>query len=120
MASGSATDISINLAFPKAGVVFVIEASGPNGEAPAFRLRVTDSSGNVVPITREASEYVHDWIRGYTRWLYRARVTASWDVEGITGTFADGLTPEQVLGGVQGACDMIRQRFELYEGSVLS
>ena len=86
MASGSATDININLAFPKAGVVFVIEASGPNGQAPAFRLRVTDSSGNVVPITREASEYVHDWIRGYTRWLYRARVTASWDVDGITGT----------------------------------
>ena len=36
------------------------------------------------------------------------------------GTFADGLTPEKLLEGVQGACDMIRQRFELYDASILS
>ena len=37
----------------------------------------------------------------------------------MTGTFAPDLEPEQVLRGLQDACDMIGQRFELYEESVL-
>ena len=120
MASGSATQINVNLAFPKAEVVFLIEVSGSNGQTPNFRLHVTDSSGKKVPFTPQGSSPLADWVRGYSRWLYRSRVTASHDTEAINGTFADGLTPEQLLEGVQGACDMIRQRFELYDGSILS
>ena len=120
MASDSITQINLNLAFPKAAIVFVIEVAGSNGQAPSLHLHVTDSSGNKVPFKADASPHLADWVRGYTRWLYRARVSASHDAEAITGTFADGLTPEQVLQGVQDACDMIRQRFELYDGSVLS
>ena len=120
MASGSTTQINVSLDFPKAEIVFVIEVSGSNGQAPGFHLHVTDSSGNKVPFTATASPPLADWVRGYSRWLYRSRVTASHDTEAVSGTFADGLTPEQLLEGVQGACDMIRQRFELYDGSILS
>ena len=120
MACGSTTQINLNLAFPKAEVVFVIEVSGSNGQAPSFHLHVTDSSGNQVPFTAQGSSHLADWVRGYSRWLYRSRITASHDTEAITGTFADGLTPEQLLEGVQGACDMIRQRFELYDASILT
>ena len=35
------------------------------------------------------------------------------------GTFRDGMTAEQTLLGMREACDMIRQRFELYEESVI-
>ena len=70
-------------------------------------------------MTVDASPQLADWVRGYTRWLARARVSASFDENGIAGTFATGLTPEQVLQGVRDACDMIRQRFEPYEASVL-
>ena len=120
MASGSTTQINVSLAFPKAEVVFVIEVCGSNGQAPSFHLHVTDPSGNKVPFTTAASPPLADWVRGYSRWLYRSRVTASHNTEAVSGTFADGLTPEKLLEGVQGACDMIRQRFELYDASILS
>ena len=42
------------------------------------------------------------------------------DEHSITGHFAGGLTPEQMLEGVRDGCDMIRQRFDLYEESVLN
>ena len=40
--------------------------------------------------------------------------------DSISGTFAPTLTSEQTLEGVQLACDMIRQRFELYTESVVA
>jgi 1,4-dihydroxy-2-naphthoyl-CoA synthase len=47
-------------------------------------------------------------------------VEASFDRSGINGSFTSDLGPEQVLEGVQDACDMIRQRFDLYQESVLA
>ena len=124
MATMSEVEISLGLAFPKAGIVFAIKAGQPgggsNGRAPSFHLSVFDSSGQrQIPFTEDASPQLADWVRGYTRWLYRAKVTASHDENGITGTFAADLSPEQMLEGIREACDMIRQRFDLYEESVL-
>ncbi len=119
MAAMTDVQVNVNLAFPKAGVVFVIKAG--NGGSPAtFEIGVTDASGKQVPFRVEKSPPLADWVRGYTRWLRRASVVASYDDSGIRGKFFDGLTPEQTLQGVQAACDMIRQRFELYEESVLA
>jgi hypothetical protein len=115
MAANSDTQVNLNLAFPNAGVVFVIKA-----ESSSFHLRVTDSLGTrTLPLTVDTSPELADWVRGYSRWLVRAKVRASHDQDSITGTFFDGLTPEEMLQGVSDACDMIRQRFELYEQSVL-
>jgi hypothetical protein len=120
MASTSGVQANVNLAFPRAGVVFAIRVETPDGNAPTFNLRVTDATGKrTIPFRVDASPQLADWVRGYTRWLRRASVTASYDESGIKGSFSGGLTPEQVLQGVRDACDMIRQRFELYEESVL-
>ena len=117
--------IRLNLDFPKAGVVFAIEVENGQGDGdaamPAFRLTVENSAtGRAVPFTVDSSPELADWVRGYTRWLGRARVSASHDDESIRGSFPEGLTPEQVLEGVRTACDMIRQRFEHYEESILA
>ncbi len=120
MASTDGLSINIALAFPNAGVKIHLSADSDSGDATAFGLRVTDaSSGAPVAFTREASPEVADWVRGYSRWLYRTRVSATHDTQAISGTFADGVTPEQVLEGLGLACDMIRQRFEPYRDSVL-
>ena len=116
MAAGSEVKIDIKMAFPEAGVTFAVEVA-PEG---SFRLTATDAvNGKAVPLSAEASPQLADWARGYARWLFRSNVKASHDASGITGSFVDGLTPEQVLAGVRDACDMIRQRFELYEESIL-
>ncbi len=124
MAISSSVNVDLSLAFPRAGVAFAIEVRAQDGgvdEDPStFRVSVSDASnGRAVPLKVDASPQLADWARGSTRWLARARVSASFDESGIAGTFAAGLTPEQVLQGVRDACDMIRQRFELYEASVL-
>lgn len=120
MANSSGVQVSVNLAFPVAGVAFKISANDSGGGATAFRLSVTDVAGQRdIPFRVDASRPLADWVRGYSRWLVRARVSATFDENAITGAFHEGLTPEQTLEGVAHACDMIRQRFELYEESVL-
>ena len=113
-------DLNLRLPFEGAGIEFVIEVDETDG-GMSFRLTVEKlGSGARVPFTSESSPVLADWVRGYTRWLFRARVSASYDVDSISGTFAPDLSAEHTLEGIQLACDMIRQRFELYTESVLT
>jgi hypothetical protein len=113
-------NITINLPFPTAGVNFNIKMNSADGSSGTFSLNVSNlATGDAVPFTVESSPALADWVRGYSRWLYRARVSASHDVDSITGTIIEGTTPEQALEGMQEACDMIRQRFGIYAESVL-
>ena len=120
MPENSKLNLNMDLAFPDAGITFNSAVDGNGGGASSFSLKVTESAGGApVSITSGRSPQLSDWARGYSRWLRRARVTASHDETGISGTFDEGLTPEQVFAGLREACDMIRQRFDLYERSVL-
>ena len=113
-------DLNLRLPFESAGVEFVIEVGETDG-GTTFGLTVEGlGSGDRVPFTSAASPVLADWVRGYTRWLFRARVSAQYDEDSISGTFAPTLTSEQTLEGVQLACDMIRQRFELYTEPVVA
>ena len=125
MEANSKLRIDVNLAYPRAGVVVNVKVETPAGpsdsEAPSFHLVVTDpSTERTVPLTLASSPMLADWARGYSRWLARANVRAAADGSGITGSFIDGLTAQQVLQGVKDACDMIQHRFELYQESVLA
>ena len=120
MPENSKLDLNMDLAFPDAGISFNITVASNGGGPSSFNLKVTESAGGApVGITSARSPQLSDWVRGYSRWLRRARVTADHDESGISGTFDEGLTPEQVFVGLREACDMIRQRFELYKSSVL-
>ena len=123
MTVATAPTANLNLSFPTAGITFNIAVEPPdgaNGASPTFSLRVSDAAnGQRLRLAVDVSPSLADWVRGYSRWLVRARVQATYDENGITGTFAPDLEPEQVLRGLQDACDMIRQRFDLYEESVL-
>ena len=114
-------NIDMGLAFPKAGLLFNIGVISQTGYPTLFRLLVTDlDQKRAIPFREYECPCLADWAPGYCRWLIRAHIKASYDVrEGISGSFVDGLTPEQVLRGVSDACDMIRQRFDLYEESVV-
>ena len=115
--------ISVTLPFPQAGIAFAIEVASAGGgaaEPPSFVLRAKRiDTGETVPFRSEASPHLADWARGYSRWLRRANVDASLGEDGMTGSFSDGLTTQQVLRGVSDACDMIHQRFDLYRSSIL-
>ena len=120
MSNNSSVNLNLNLPFAAAEVAFNISVEA-NGDGPStFGLNATDlSSNNALPFTVNVSPCLADWVRGYSRWLVRAGVTATHDTESISGTFRDGMTAEQILLGMREACYMIRQRFELYEESVI-
>ncbi len=119
MSTSQAVDIDLKLAFPDAGIEFQLSAKSGSGST-SFRLGVTNAAtGRAVPFTVESSPVLADWVRGYTRWLHRPRISASFSEAVVTGTFAEGTTSEQVMDGLEMACDMIRQRFGLYTESVL-
>lgn len=121
MPTDTKLNLNMDLAFPDAGIAFNIAVESNGGGPSSFSLKVTESAGGApVAITSARSPQLSDWVRGYSRWLRRSRVTASFDESGISGTFDDDLTPEQVFGGLREACDMIRQRFDLYKSSVLA
>lgn len=139
MSSNSSANLNVYLPFPKAEVAFRIRVSSdgasrpPNfvlsahkwvadGDLPAsFAIGpATDERGqDALPFTVDVSPCLADWVRGYTRWLVRAGVRATHDSNKVTGIFDESVTAEQVLLGVRDACDMIRQRFEFYEDSIL-
>ena len=115
-------NLCLRLAFESAGVEFNIEVneSGDSDSGPEFSLIAQAcGSGDRLWFQSQVSPVLSDWVRGYTRWLYRARIRAQHTDDAIHGTFVSGVTAEQVFEGLQLACDMIRQRFELYEESIL-
>lgn len=139
MSSYSSANLYVYLPFPEAEVAFRIRVSSDDANGPSnFLLSVhkwvadedaptsfaigptTDERGqDALPFSVDVSPCLADWVRGYTRWLVRAGVRATHDSNKITGTFDESVTAEQVLLGVRDACDMIRQRFEFYEDSIL-
>ena len=120
MSSNSGVNLKVFLPFPRAELAFNIVVDSEAEGASTFSLSATDISGEAtLPFRVDVSPCLADWVRGYSRWLVRAGVAATHDSEKITGTFGASMTAEQVLFGVRDACDMIRQRFELYEESVL-
>ena len=116
--SDYAIDLNLRLPFEAAGVQFDIRVGESADAGASFSLSALDSSGTPIAFSSDASPVLADWVRGYTRWLYRAGVSASYDETTISGSFASGMSAERILEGVQLACDMIRQRFELYEDSI--
>ena len=115
-------NLCLRMPFERAGVEFNIEVneSGNANEGPGFTLvALACGTGDRLAFQSYVSPVLADWVRGYTRWLYRAKISAQYMDDAIVGVFASDVTAEQVFEGLQLACDMIRQRFELYTESVL-
>ena len=111
-------NLNLSLPFERAGVEFRIQVADDDGAR--FSLTAAcPGTGDQLAFVSEVSPVLADWVRGYTRWLYRCRISATHTEDAITGSFERGLDAEQIFDGLRLACDMIRQRFELYEGSVV-
>ena len=139
MSSNSGVNASVRLPFPTAGVSFNLSVASSEGvepstftltahkwasgecepSTPAMGATADEQGHDALPFSVDVSPCLADWVRGYTRWLVRAGVRATHDSHSIRGVFAEHMTAEQALQGVVSACDMIRQRFDLYEEDVV-
>ena len=118
-------DLTIKLTFCSAGVTFILKCDTvkkePKEKTANFNISVlTAVSSETLKLNESTSPQLLDWAKGYSRWLTRANVTAGFDENGIFGTFKEGITIEETLNGIQIACDMISQRFEHYDESILT
>ncbi len=107
--------------YEPAGVRFnVALTSPPDGSEGTFTLTVDDlASGERVALNHQACPAVHDFTRGYTRWIGSRGIRAERGEDAITGTVDGGLSAPDLLQLGQLVVDMIDQRFSNYTGPVI-
>ena len=118
-------DITTKLTFSSAGVVFILKyntaKTRSSSKTGSFTVSAVDAiSLDALKLTEGTSPQLVDWAKGYSRWLTRANITADFNDDGILGTVKEGITIAETLTGIQAACDMISQRFDHYESSILT
>ena len=118
-------DITTKLTFSSAGVTFILKCNtvktGSGSKTANFTVSTVDAvSLEALKLNEATSPQLVDWAKGYSRWLTRANVIADYNEDGILGTVKDGITIAETLTGIQAACDMISQRFDHYESSILA
>ena len=118
-------DITTKLTFSSAGVTFKLKCNSAKTGSGSKTANFTVSAVNAVSLealklNEDTSPQLVDWAKGYSRWLTRANVVADYNDDGILGTVKEGITIAETLTGIQAACDMISQRFDHYESSILA
>ncbi len=114
-------DFQTTVAYDTAGLQFQVSLGGAEGGGGAeFALSADDlASGERLSFDHEVCAALHDFTRGYTRWLATRGITATRGEDAITGTAREGLSAAQLLQVAHAAIDMIDQKFSEYRESVL-
>ncbi|MFQ6031109.1 MAG: enoyl-CoA hydratase-related protein [Dehalococcoidia bacterium] len=112
-------DTSLN--YDTAGVRINLSLTSPaSGDPAEFKLTVESlSGGGRVGFTHQACPVVHDFTRGYTRWLGTKGLRSSRGEDEITGTARAEMSSGQLIQAFHDAVDMVDQRFSNYRGTIL-
>tara|TARA_B100000315_G_scaffold255146_1_gene297778 strand:- start:802 stop:1965 length:1164 start_codon:yes stop_codon:yes gene_type:complete len=107
--------------YERAGVGFNFSLkTSPGEEQAAFRLTVDSlETGKRLPFSHQACPAVHDFTRGYARWLGTKGIRATLGEDEITGAARQDLSAPQLLQVLQEALDMVDQRFSSYLGPII-
>ncbi|MSP23042.1 MAG: hypothetical protein EXR66_08595 [Dehalococcoidia bacterium] len=107
--------------YEKAGVRFKIALDQAAGESAAT-LKVTAeelATRRPLAMNHATAPAVHDFTRGYARWLGSKGIRAEKTDEAVTGVTTRPVTSVDLLQIAHDAVDMIDQRFPNYEASVI-
>ncbi len=117
----SSFDFQTSVAYETAGLRFQVSLGAPaDGAGAAFTLTADDlATDQRLSFDHEVCAALHDFTRGYTRWLATRGITAARGEDAITGTAREDLSAAQLLQVAHGAVDMIDQRFSEYRESVV-
>ena len=117
----STFNFETSVSYEPAGVRFNVGLKALSGEEQAaFSLTVDNlATGQRLPFTHEACPAVHDFTRGYVRWLDTKGVRATREEDKITGRAREDLSSAQLQQAAHDAVDMIDQRFASYKGPII-
>ena len=128
MKNASTMKSEIKLTYKKANIQFAIEISPPkegDGDKSKaetlLRISVKDAAGKKgLAFTEDCSSVLADFVGGFVRWLSTLGVTASSNGGEITGSFHPDYDVHNLIKASGGVCEMIEQRFSLYQNSILA
>ena len=107
--------------YDTAGVRINVGLSKPEGTGqPSFSFTVDNlETGHSLDFSHQACAAVHDFTRGYTRWLATKGINATLGETGINGTLRDDVSPSQLQQVLQEALDMADQKFSHYKSLII-
>ncbi len=119
MASNVLFESSVN--YERAGVGFNFSLkTSPGEEQAAFRLTIDDlKTSRRLDFSHKACPAVHDFTRGYSRWLGTKGIRSTLGEDEITGAARQDLSVPELLQVLQEALDMVDQRFSSYLGPII-
>lgn len=128
MNNASTLRSEIKLVYQKAGVQFVIsitpEGAGEGSEGQGgttLQIDIKDAAGeNDLVCTEECSPVLGDFIGGFVRWLGTIGIPSTHEGGAIKGVFHPDYDLHKLIQASGGICDMLEQRFSLYQESILS
>ncbi len=107
--------------FDKAGVRFNFNLSTPSsGNQAQLNITVDDlANGQRLPFNHQACPAVHDFTRGFTRWLGTKGFRATRNDDEIVAEVRSEMTSAQLTQGFRDALDMVDQKFSNYLGPII-
>jgi len=114
-------DLKTSQNYEAAGVRFNLSLTSAAGAGDAsFSVTVDDlATGIQIDFSHLACPAVHDFTRGFTRWLSTKGFQATRNEAEIVATPREDMTEPQLIRGFQDALDMVDQKFSNYLGNIV-
>ena len=114
-------DLKTSATYEKAGVCFNLSLTSTSGpDQASLSVTVDDTkTGKQIDFTHQACAPVHDFTRGFTRWLNTKVFQATRNDAEIVGSAKPDVTEPELIKGFQDALDMIDQKFSNYLGPII-
>ena len=109
-------NMETSASYPTAGVRFNLSlTTPPEGDQAQFSITVDDlATGQRLPFSHQACPAVHDFTRGFARWLGTKGFRATRNDDEIVAAARAELTAPQLIQGFRDALDMVDQKFSNY------
>ncbi|MFB3097139.1 MAG: enoyl-CoA hydratase-related protein [Dehalococcoidia bacterium] len=117
----SSINMETSASYQPAGVRFNLSlTTPPAGDQAQFSITVDDlATGQRLPFNHQACPAVHDFTRGFARWLGTKGFRATRNDDEIVAVARAEMTQTQLIQGFRDALDMVDQKFSSYLGPII-
>ena len=117
----SSINMETSASYQPAGVRFILSlTTPPAGDQAQFSVTVDDlATGQRLPFNHQACPAVHDFTRGFARWLGTKGFRATRNDDEIVATARAEMTSTQLIQGFRDALDLVDQKFANYLGPII-
>ncbi len=117
----SSINMETSASYQPAGVRFNLSlTTPPAGDQAQFSITVDDlATGQRLPFSHQACPAVHDFTRGFARWLGTKGFRATRNDDEIVAVARAEMTQTQLIQGFRDALDLVDQKFANYLGPII-